>query len=90
MARSSLQGSSRGIGEKYGPDTLYQRSGEMALENVILEKRNHIGIVTINHPPANAWNLRTMDEFESVVDDLERDKDMSAVCLVRLGTELMP
>jgi enoyl-CoA hydratase/carnithine racemase len=85
MAHSLLQGSSRGIGEKCGPDTHDQRSGEMALENIILEKRNHIGIVTINHPPANAWNLGTMDEFESVVDDLEGDKETRVIVLTGAG-----
>jgi tetratricopeptide (TPR) repeat protein len=30
------------------------------------------------------------DNVRDVRDDLERDKDMSVICLVRLGTELMP
>jgi len=43
----------------------------MKYENLLEEKRGHICIVTINHPPVNAWNLATMEEFESLVAELE-------------------
>ena len=57
----------------------------MELENIKLEKENHIAIITINHPPANAWNLATMLDFEKVVDDVEMDKDVRVVVLTGAG-----
>jgi hypothetical protein len=30
---------------------------QMEHANVLVEKRNHIAVITIDHPPANAWDL---------------------------------
>jgi enoyl-CoA hydratase/carnithine racemase len=57
----------------------------MELENILLEKKDHIATITINHPPANAWNLATMQAFETVVDDLENDKDVRVIILTGAG-----
>jgi enoyl-CoA hydratase/carnithine racemase len=57
----------------------------MELENIMLEKKGHIAIITIDHPPANAWDLATMLEFETVVDDLENDKEVRVVVLTGAG-----
>jgi enoyl-CoA hydratase/carnithine racemase len=57
----------------------------MELENIKLEKKNHVALITIDHPPANAWNLATMLDFEKAIDDVEADKDVRVVVLTGAG-----
>ena len=57
----------------------------MDLANVIIEKKEHVAILTINHPPANAWNLATMEDFQKALDILENDKDVRVVILTGSG-----
>lgn len=57
----------------------------MELENIKIEKKDHIALITIDHPPANAWNLATMLDFEKVIDDVENDKDVRVVILTGAG-----
>lgn len=57
----------------------------MEHQNVLVEKREHIAVVTIDHPPANAWNRATTEEFQSVVDELEKDKDTRVIILTGAG-----
>jgi enoyl-CoA hydratase/carnithine racemase len=57
----------------------------MNYENVILEKRGKVSIVTINHPPANAWNLATLEEFEKVIDAVEQDKEARVIIITGAG-----
>ncbi len=53
--------------------------------NIILEKHSNISIVTVDHPPANSWNLSTMNEFGSVIDDLESNREIRVVILTGAG-----
>ncbi len=57
----------------------------MKFENIILEKKDHLSIITFDHPPANAWNLATLEEFEKVIDALENDRDTRVVILTGAG-----
>ena len=57
----------------------------MELENIILEKRKHIGIMTINHPPVNAWNWATMQDFEKALDAFENDQVVRVVIITGAG-----
>ena len=57
----------------------------MSYENIKVEKKDHIAILTIDHPPANAWNLATMNDFEKAVNDVENDKDIRVVILTGAG-----
>ena len=57
----------------------------MKFKNIILEKKGHIGIITFDHPPANAWNLAAVEEFEQAVDALENDRDTRVVILTGAG-----
>ena len=57
----------------------------MDAKNIILEKDGHIGIVTFDHPPANAWDLATVEEFEGVVDSVENDREVRVVILTGGG-----
>ena len=57
----------------------------MAYNNLILEKKGHITILTLNHPPVNAWNLGLMEDFEKAVDEVENDKDVRVLILTGAG-----
>ena len=57
----------------------------MAYDNLILEKRGHIGIITLNHPPVNAWNLGLMEDFEKAVDEIENDNDVRVLIITGAG-----
>lgn len=55
------------------------------MDPIIVEKNQHIAVVTINHPPANTWNLATMEAFEMAVDDLEADREVRVVVITGAG-----
>jgi enoyl-CoA hydratase/carnithine racemase len=57
----------------------------MAYKNLIMEKRGHIAIITLNHPPVNAWNLGLMEDFEKAVDEVENDRDIRVLILTGGG-----
>lgn len=57
----------------------------MSYENIKIEKKGHITILTIDHPPANAWNLATMNDFGQAIDEIEQDKDTRIVILTGAG-----
>jgi len=54
-------------------------------ENIILEKKGFVSILTINHPPANAWDLATAREFEQALDTVEKDHDTRVVIITGAG-----
>ena len=57
----------------------------MDYENLILTKEEHLGIITINHPPANAFNFATLNDFDQALDELENDKEIRAVVITGAG-----
>ncbi|QAA31148.1 short-chain-enoyl-CoA hydratase [Clostridium manihotivorum] len=58
----------------------------MELKNVILEKEGNIAVVTINRPKAlNALNSETLKDIDTVVAELEKDKEVYAVILTGAG-----
>lgn len=57
----------------------------MELENILIEKKENVAIVTINHPPANAWNMATMQDFEKALENVENDADVRVVVLTGSG-----
>jgi enoyl-CoA hydratase/carnithine racemase len=57
----------------------------MGYENLEVEKKGYVTIITIDHPPANAWNLATMEEFEKAIDEVEEDKETRVLILTGGG-----
>lgn len=57
----------------------------MTDQTIILEKRGSIRIITINHPPANAWDLATVEAFERAVNEVEQDQGARVVILTGAG-----
>jgi enoyl-CoA hydratase len=58
----------------------------MAFENLLYEKRNGIGYVTVNRPEKlNALNRKTMEELQGCFEDIERDDEVRAIILTGAG-----
>ncbi|MDL2269773.1 enoyl-CoA hydratase/isomerase family protein [Desulfosarcina sp. OttesenSCG-928-A07] len=57
----------------------------MNLGNIKIEENNHIATLTIDHPPANAWDWQTMSDFEKALDDVEKNPDIFVVVLTGAG-----
>jgi len=57
----------------------------MKLENVILDKKEHVAVVTLNHQPVNAWNLALAQDFEKVINDVENDENIRVVIITGGG-----
>ncbi|MEQ8154896.1 MAG: short-chain-enoyl-CoA hydratase [Clostridiaceae bacterium] len=58
----------------------------MELKNVTLEKKERVAVVTINRPKAlNALNSQTLKDLDTVIAELEKDKDVYAVILTAAG-----
>jgi enoyl-CoA hydratase/carnithine racemase len=54
-------------------------------DNLILEKKEHICIITLNHPPVNAWNWGMMADFEKAVNDAENDQEVRVLIITGGG-----
>jgi enoyl-CoA hydratase/carnithine racemase len=50
-----------------------------------LEHENQIAIITVDHPPANTWNLATLAEFEQTIETVEQDDRVRVVVLTGAG-----
>lgn len=58
----------------------------MELKNIILEKEEHLAIITINRPKAlNALNSETLKDLDVVLEDLENDSNIYCVILTGSG-----
>jgi len=57
----------------------------MVYENLIVEKKGHICIITLNHPPVNAWNWGMMADFEKAVNEVENDKEVRVLIITGGG-----
>ncbi len=57
----------------------------MEFENIILEKKEHIAIVTLDHPPVNAWDLGTAQDFKKAIADVENDENIRVVIITGGG-----
>jgi enoyl-CoA hydratase len=58
----------------------------MPYQNLIFEKRDHIGVVTLNRPKVlNALNRQTMDELGALFTEAREDKDIRVLILTGSG-----
>jgi len=58
----------------------------MQFETILLEKRNGVGLITLNRPKAlNALNSELIGEINLALDDLEKDQEIG--CMVLAGSE---
>lgn len=57
----------------------------MGRNDILVQINDHICTLTIDHPPANAWNLETMGEFERALREAEDDRNVRAVIITGAG-----
>jgi enoyl-CoA hydratase len=58
----------------------------MPFENVLIEKRGRIAIITVNRPDKlNALNIATRNEILAAFDQLERDEEVRVVVITGAG-----
>ena len=57
----------------------------MQLENMILTKQEYVAIITINHPPVNAWDWATTQAFEKALEAVEQDPGVRVVIITGAG-----
>jgi len=57
----------------------------MEYANVIVERRGYAGILTINHPPANAVNIAMLEDINKALNELEEDKNVRVVIFTGSG-----
>jgi len=57
----------------------------MAYENLIVEQKENVGIITLNRPPANPINLTVLNELDEVLTKWEKDKAVRAVIITGAG-----
>jgi enoyl-CoA hydratase/carnithine racemase len=57
----------------------------MGRENILVQTSDHICTLTIDHPPANAWNLQTLEEFEAALCRAEDDRNVRVVIITGAG-----
>ncbi len=57
----------------------------MKHENIISDIKEYICVLTINHPPANAWNLATVEDFELALSEVENDGNVRVVIITGAG-----
>jgi enoyl-CoA hydratase/carnithine racemase len=53
--------------------------------NIKYELNDHIAIITIEHPPANTWNLATLNEFEVAIGVVENDGNVRVLIITGAG-----
>jgi enoyl-CoA hydratase/carnithine racemase len=57
----------------------------MSYENLIVEREDNIGIITLNRPPANPINMGVLDELDAVLTEWEKDKRVRAIIITGAG-----
>lgn len=59
----------------------------MEFANILYQKEKHIGVITLNRPPANSFNLATLIDMEKAVDDAEKDREVRVVIFTGAGNK---
>jgi enoyl-CoA hydratase/carnithine racemase len=52
---------------------------------LILEKKGHIALLTLNNPPAHTWTPESLNELIDIVEELNADKDNYALVITGSG-----
>jgi enoyl-CoA hydratase/carnithine racemase len=57
----------------------------MDYENIIVEREENIGIITLNRPPANPINYALLDGLDKALAEFEEDKTVRALIITGAG-----
>lgn len=60
----------------------------MEYQNILLEKKEHYGVITLHRPPANALNVAIIDEFSHAVDQLVSDSALRSILFTGSGDRI--
>ena len=60
----------------------------MAYENLIVEREDNIGIISLNRPPANAINSAVLNELDAVLAEWEKDKAVRAIIITSASEKI--
>jgi enoyl-CoA hydratase/3-hydroxyacyl-CoA dehydrogenase len=73
--------------EIFKPTDIIKEGGYILppLENIKVVHEGHVAVVTLDHPPVNAWNLETVIQFKSAVEEIEKDKRVRVVVITGAG-----
>lgn len=53
----------------------------MELQNIILEKKNGVARITLDRPPVNVLDIKTMVSFNSAIELIKADRDTKVVVI---------
>ena len=56
-------------------------SNALPLDTLLLEKRGHTAIITLNNPPANTWTPESLKQLEKIVGELNADAENYALII---------
>lgn len=56
-------------------------STALLLDSLLLEKRGHTAIITLNNPPANTWTPESLKQLETIVGELNADTENYALII---------
>lgn len=59
----------------------------MGYDNIILESRDHVSRITINRPPMNILDIKTMSEIVSAVQEVGKLEAIKALVFTGAGTK---
>lgn len=57
----------------------------MAYVNLIVEREDNVGKITLNRPPANPINFAVLSELDTVLTEWEKDKAVRAIIITGAG-----
>ncbi len=52
---------------------------------ILVEKRGHTALITMNNPPANTWTADSLQALQATVEQLNDDKDIYALVITGQG-----
>ncbi|WP_299013120.1 enoyl-CoA hydratase [uncultured Photobacterium sp.] len=52
---------------------------------LLLEIDNHVAVVTMNNPPANTWTVESLKQLNTLVENLNSNKDVYALVITGQG-----
>jgi enoyl-CoA hydratase/carnithine racemase len=57
----------------------------MGYENLLLEHKGSVCVLSINHPPANAVNYATLVDMDAALDEVENERNLRALIITGAG-----
>jgi enoyl-CoA hydratase/carnithine racemase len=57
----------------------------MSNDKILVERRGYTALLTIANPPANTWDVQSLTSLESLIEQLNQDKDIYALVITGQG-----